>query len=169
MTRISKDLAESIAKSLTAKKSSDIETLKKNKTRLVHNAWMKKVPKDVVAMFEKKRGYINTTSYAYLHGKGVHNTYVAFDSRVPTSGGQTSLTMSDKDTEEFVKLQNSIEKKEKALEQLRREITATLMSLRTFKRVRAEFPEAAKYLPAETGVTQALTINIGSILERLKD
>jgi hypothetical protein len=164
MSRITNDLAESIAKTMTAKQSQTIEELKSKQKQITLDYIMKGIPKEVKELFDKNSKYLNYNSGVRFWGNGCQGLYVNIGKH-PTDG--LNITPEPEFAKELVKLDNAIQKKQDALYELKQSIENALKAMRTFKRVRVDFPEAGEFLPPD-GKSMLPAINLSSIRQQLK-
>jgi len=163
MTRITKEIAQEVATRMTEKKKMEIDVLDKKLKDCVHKYVLKQIPKSVLACFKNNKGYFNTRSSFQFVGNGFNFESYYVNSDLPYNKYQLSP---DVETAKAI-LQIKHEKDKKNVERnsLRSEIEIALYNLKTYNAVEKEFPEAFKLLPKR--ITQALTINIKSIREKL--
>ena len=163
MSRITKEIAASVAVKLVAKKAKlrdeTNNALKKELTEMVK----KTIPKEVFDFHLKFPNYIDTRSNLQLQGNGWNYEYLNLSESLPL---RNNYFIPSKDQAKVLRsLYDEYKEHEKDTSNLRRKIENLLYSLRTYNRVNAEFPEATPFLPSikETG----LSINISDIRNEL--
>lgn len=163
-TRISKELSERIADKLTAEKKIAIDLKNKTLNETFAKYYESTLPKDVVEFFAKHPNYCNSRSSMQLVGNGFNWNYFGFGKELPAT--KSTFSPDEKTAKVLLDLENEINDLKKERRDLRNEISNALYSLRTFNRIRIEFPEAAEFLPANG--TTALAINLADIRSKLK-
>lgn len=76
--------------------------------------------------------------------------------------------MPDDIATQVMTLSDKASKLMKKRDTLRKDIQNSLLSLRTYNKVKENFPEAFKYLP-DSNISTALTINLSAIRERVQE
>lgn len=169
MSRITKAIAEEIAGKLLAKKREKNEKRYKEIQDIITAIQEAKVPLEVMKLFNdsKTKGYIECHDQVFINGPGLNYDRISLTRKVPEATGTyhpniildeaTSLLVSKKleTYRKHVELNYDLEKK----------LTATLMALRTYNKVKSMFPEAAKYLPP----VQSTCTEIQCISELVKE
>lgn len=164
MSNITKDLAIRIARDLTSGKEDEIKKLKESLQSQVTDIYLKTIPVEVINFFEKNPSYTQGAHQIRILNTTWDFRYLTIKGKVPCSGGEARVTFDPKTDGKLLKIQNNIELKQEQLKQLRRKIESGLLSLRTFKRVRENFPEAAEYLPEDkSGVNTSLIVDLQSV------
>lgn len=164
MSRITKEVAEQVAKNLIEPKVQEKAKLSQLLTNHLRDYYLTTIPEDVLIEFHKNKDYFSTCYSIRIQGEGVSDayTYYSIGEELPTSNKKDRIQLPPKTAEKAVKLIDSIRDKKTEIEKLSREIQIALYNLRTYKNVETEFPEAFKYLP-EAKVNTALAINIKDI------
>jgi hypothetical protein len=166
--RITKDVAESTAEKMTAKKSLELLEMRNLFSEKIRNLILKQVPKEIIEAFEKHPNYINSIGYVYLYGIGFNGNSVKF-TKVPYMGDNRFEIKSEMGATELLKQFNKIEALEKEIKDLKLEIeTALYSTLKTYKRVQESFPEALQYLPKLNNDKTALVVNLSSLRDKIK-
>lgn len=148
MSRITISLAEDMAKEMTSELAKEIKDLKSTLGSEVEEHLLKGIPKDVLSCYKKHPDYIETTSYVYLRGQGLNHDSVNLNNSIPVAG-RTTFDLPKEISLSVSKQLEVIKSKEAEKTRLYKEVKNVLIDLKTFKRVREEFPEAAKFLPKE--------------------
>ncbi len=163
MTRITKEIAQEVAVRMTEKKKNEIESLHKKLKDTVHKYVEKQIPKDVLSCFKKNKGYFHTrTSFQFIGNEFNYESY-SCNSELPYSKYQMAPDVEA--AKAILQIKHEMDKKNTERNSLKNEIEVALYNLKTYNAVEAEFPEAFKLLPKR--ITQALTVNIKSIREKL--
>lgn len=114
--------------------------------------------------FKKYPKYFETRRSIQLSGNGWNWRSLSLGEQIPYTG--CCFNPDEKDGDFLLKLKNSYDQKHKDLELLISEIETSLISLRTYKRVEENFPEAFAFLPKK--ITTSLSININDIRKKIK-
>ena len=164
--RITKEIAESVAKQLTEKQRKNAEELKLKFRQVVTDIYNQQVPKEVMKLFKTHSQYVKTTTNGYLDGQGFNREYVTLVGSVPaiSNGGYVSPTLTSSEAAQLVKLKNAADTAKAEYEALAAEVENALYNLRTYAKVQANFPEAVKYLPQQN---MSVAINFADIRKKL--
>ena len=167
MSRITKQDANNIAKKLAEKKKQVADNLLLEYSQFVTDAYLKTVPKEVLAVYEKHGSYIKRTSAISFSGHGFRWEHVSVPNKqlVPASDGNANLDLNATLATQISKLKNKYDKAAKEYKDLVAEIENALISLVTYARIEKELPEAAAYLPNKQ--TMALAINFSDIRKKI--
>lgn len=166
--RISQTLATQIAKELTANRLQEIEKLGNEISALVRAEYKKTIPQTVLRLFAKEPSYFRKTTSLRLYGNGFSGKPVSFKEALPDSDSDKWETILNVDTELGKKLAALVNKREKMVEEretLRKEIESALLTLRSFKAIQDNFPEAIPFLPKSNSA--ALIPNLTGIRKKL--
>jgi len=170
MSRITKAIAEDVAKQLVATKVNELTAIKTKLAETVADLYHNSIPKEVTSLFKKHPKYLHTTTTVNVTGAGINGgMHLDFSIALPSKvgGWNTYLNLPDDAVSEIVEMANDIESKASAIRRLRRDIETAIFSLRTYANVEKEFPEAFALLPVSK-VNTALAININSIRKEIK-
>lgn len=166
MSRITKTIAEDVARQLTAKKSEEVDKLKNDLKLLNTQIYVSKLPSSVMDMFEDYPEYFNKSSSESVTGPGLNKWHrVEFTRSLPRSNNN-SINLDAKEAQKIIKLEDKIEDKGKAYKELFEKIEIALINLRTYANVQREFPEAFKLLPA-SNIGMKLAVNVADIRKQL--
>lgn len=146
--RITQQLAKDISKSMLAKKNEKLAELRKNISETTREEILKDVPEKVLYFYEEYPNFVATTSYVYLNGNGCNRECVSIKP-IPHKGGTLHKDVTPEFGAVITKLINKESKLRNEIYDLGKSIENALIQLRTFKNVRASFPEAAQYLPPD--------------------
>jgi len=164
MSLITKAIAQEVAVKLTAKKLKEVEALRFNLRNVFTEMYLASVPEEILKLFRVHPSYFEAHSEFQLQGNGCNYEYLATTSNLPFS--KSVFTPTTEQAGVLLPLRNSLDAKTKELRKLRNEIEITLNSLRSYKRIKELFPEAAPFLPEK--ITTALAVNISDLQSRLK-
>jgi len=165
MSIITKAIATEVAVKLTAKKQEEIKNLDLKLREQFEIVYLKSLPKEVVLAFENAPNYFNTSNSVQISGNGFNWQSLGFTKKMPVLRN-CSHQLSDKEASDFLKKYNTIEDKKSKCRDLIYEIETALFSLRSYKKIGEQFPEAIPFLPEK--ITSALAINISDIQYKLK-
>jgi hypothetical protein len=165
MSRITKSIAEEVARQLVKERENEISQLKKNLSHYVTMLHIDRIPENVMKAFKSNGSYINSQQTMYITGAGFDRWFkVTMEKTLPYNG--ESLEVNDVDGNAIKDADNLIQDKIRAKEELRQNIEVALFNLRTYNNVEKEFPEAFKLLPKQS-VNTALAINLKDIRSKL--
>lgn len=165
--KISKQLAEDLAKMLTLKKDKAIEKAKKGLTDFAEKIYLKSIPKEVMAMFEKYPSYIKKTNYLYISGKGLNHESVYLSKSFP-SKESVAFQPTEKECDNFRRLIDNSENLRNKKRELINQTEAALITLSTSKRVSEQFPELMDYLNKLDNGKLTPVANIEELKKELK-
>lgn len=165
MSRITNQLAEEIAKSMTAKKKEDLKKLEDEISEKTIAEISRLAPKGIQELYEKFPKYFRTTSAVQLTGNGCNYEWVTLNKDVPVQN--TSYFHPEPEFgKAIILLINKKDKFKKEINALESSIENALKQLRTFKNVIASFPEAAEFLPPD-GKPMLPALNLDIIRQQL--
>lgn len=142
--RITKAIAENVAKELTKKLDGKIKEHQADLRAVVTDIAKSSIPKDVLACYKKHPSYFNDRQKVSLCGNGLHYDEVPLLDKLPID---YYYKPNEKDSASILARLNNISKLKKEAEELENDIYVALVALKTYKRVEQEFPEAVQYLP----------------------
>ena len=172
--QITKFIAEKVAKEMAEKalgsKIKDLDnSLRSDVSNLIQGAH---VPADLLALFDKHPKYFRTCSQVYLFD----NTNEADGSYFPCAGNFPSVDTWNPSYGVHVDTLNYYRGKGKELvlltkarKEAERAVIDTLLSLKTYKRIKESFPEAYALIPEDVQNSEvtALAVPIDKIREML--
>lgn len=170
MSRITKQIAEEVAKAMTAEKAKNVTDLKDRFKQSVEEIALLRVPETVTKLFKDSslRAYISQSDYVYLHSHGFNFRGVRLKNPVPVNKGQNSLELTALEGKFLWNLEKEYKKAEEGLEELTQEIYFTLLhTLKTYKKVQDHFPEAFEHLP-KVGTPTSLAINLDALRHKIQ-
>lgn len=169
--QITKSIAAEVAEKLCRKKEEQIENLKQELINIVGVHIKTLAPIEVLKIYNSKhKEYIECANHVNLSGGGLSWYSLDLGESVPLAGGRNSLQIGDWGVActKIVSLTHKIDKCKDEYSKLKLEVIATLVGLRTYKRIAEEFEEAVEFLP-ERNTCTALSINISEVRKQLKD
>lgn len=141
---ITKTMAEQTANKMVEPITKKIKELKVQLNQIAYEAIIPTIPQDVLDCFKKHRSYFMTPYDVYV----CHGDWKMLMQDLPPFPGTKSLYSNIQigidDMERLRKLEAKIKDIEKEKGKTTQSIIATLMSLRTTKKVKEAFPEAYK-------------------------
>jgi hypothetical protein len=159
--RITKEIAEQVARLLCTKKKEAINAKKKVLAEYNTVIYLRHLPDDIVKAFKKKPNYFNKQTSTRINGSGLGYEFYQLDDVQPTDQ-RTSITASEDEAKFIVKASNEITDLQIQYNEIVKEIEAALYNLRTYNNVEKEFPEAFALLPP-TKVNTGLMVNLKDI------
>lgn len=166
--RITKEIAEQVARQMIEKKLEKNETkLQELKGLVALRVMETKVPKEV-GQFRSDgfADWLKKSRGVTLMGNGFNHEYLDLkEFPSTTTNNYIPFEPTPEDAKIWIKLHGDYQSERQKIQRLRGEISDTLYSLKTYNRVEKDFPEAFKFLPAkqETG----LSICIDDLRKRL--
>lgn len=166
MSRITKEIATEVAKTLTKGKKDEYEALEKQLSETVRDLYNETIPDEVKLFQQKFPSFINVRGSVELKGNGFSYEYVVVKPSVITNTNEcTCLYPTPDQAKTLQQIKNKIYDLKKEYNTLFLDIENALLSLRTYSKIEKEFPEAFVLLPNR--ISTALAININSIREKL--
>lgn len=148
MSRITKSIAEEVARQLVKERENEISQLKKNLGHYVTQLHIARIPEIVMKAFKTNGSYINSQQSMRITGAGFDRWFtVNMDKTLPYSGEH--LQVNDEQGNAIKDADNLIQDKTTAKNDLKQSIEVALFNLRTYANVEKEFPEAVKFLPKQ--------------------
>lgn len=158
--RITKQIAEAIAKQLTAPKRAEIAELRAAFKTFVTQKYIESLPAGILAA-TKFKDFFNTTSQTRLVGEGLPLGYKWYALAGTYPKNEAVVHVNPQDAQTVLRYENQLETLNQQANDLEREIGNALLNLRTYKNVEQEFPEAAALLPVKEN--SAIAINLKDI------
>ena len=170
MAKITRKIAEIISKEMAnSAYNSKIDSLESKLLDMVSDEVIANTPIEVLEISKKYPKYFITRSEVNL-SDGVSRLNYVRCRRLPSE--QTAITVSPKVFAQIKELHEELKALHKVKVDLINKIESTLLSLRTYKRVQSEFPEAYKYLEmarASVPVESPSVMEIKNILALAKN
>lgn len=168
MSQISQQKAGEISVEMSKHLETAFEEAKKAFRQRVYEIYIDSIKGKVLSLFCEERSYMHGTKQLSLSGNGFNYEKVTLFKSVPSITDYTQAFEPDPaEAKELMKLLNKMEDAQSAHIQLKLDIKTALLSLRSFTRIREQFPEAAKYLPVGNVTTTALTVDLSSLRKKL--
>ncbi len=143
MSRITKQIAEEMAKHLVEPQTLEITKLTGELTTVCRQFYLDSLPEGILPVFKKWLVWFDSTSQIRIEGPGLSQGYKYYNIGESLPKNTDSIVITAEQAADII----AIEKEERS--QLRESIEVILFNLRTYKNVQEKFPEAAKYLPAQ--------------------
>lgn len=164
--RITKQLAQDVAIAILKERSVKHQQFKNETGEIIHKHLMSLLPKDVVKLFNSKdKGYLRTTSYVRAIGQGLNFDHI--DTPEHPYTGNNSCTFPDELSLKISKRREISNNESQEIRNLRDQIEATLIDLRTVKKVNEFFPEASPFLSTEKA-TVYLPVNLDKLRSKIQ-
>ena len=168
MSRITKELATSIAKKLTEKSSLNVDALKKEYGCLIAAIYNEQVPEEVNSAYIKHPKWFYTRSRISFTGFGFHWENVQVEKHVIcNSNSDAHLELNAKIADKITKAKRKVDK---ALEEYRKLFSETenaLLALRTYKNIEENIPAAKPFLPPP--MSKSLVCNFESLNKKINN
>lgn len=167
MSRITKEIATTVATQLTTKKREALKELDAKFRSELKRMYVEDTPseiKELSVKFPKYFNFRNRISLNGVQGFGYENYLIEGNVISDTNGGYYT-NISPENAKILKKLDNELQDKRNELTGLIKELEILLYSLRTYPKVAEQFPEAVPFLPFRT--TSALAINIEDLRKKL--
>jgi len=161
---ITKQIASEVAILLLQKQANEIKSLNKDLETEFTEMVFKKIPVEVLDVFGKFSDYFGTRKSFQLSGNGFNYKWLSASRCLPAKNA--SFCPDEKEAKRLLSIINKIDDKSNKYQDLLKEIEVTLFSLRTYKRVEENFPEAFVLLPKKQ--TVSLALNLSDLRNKLK-
>ena len=165
-TRITKDVAEGMAKKLIQPKVDEVNRLFSDFYAEVEDLYFTALPKEIKEAYKLHSQYLNLSSRACLNSSGFSYAWVDFSKRLP-SPSHNEIEFSGEIMGQLLKKYSSIKAKKEEVYNLSKQIEATIYNLRSYTKIQEVFPEAAVFLPIDRGNVTAVS-NIDELRAKLK-
>lgn len=166
---VTRTISEQVAENMVAQIAAKIKSLSDERQIIAEEAIQNSLPKDLKDCFEKHRSCFQKSSCATLCS-GKHEIKIEKASYFPAySTWYPRVEVGSQVVDRIEILRLRIDRLEDEKEKTYNSIVSTLLSLRTFKRVKEQFPDAYEYLKEyeEAGKT-AVSLPIEDILSTIK-
>ncbi len=166
---ITKALAEEVATKMVLPITEKINTLTKERVSIADEVISKSIPKEIADCYCKYKKYFQISHCVTLYD-GSHEVRIDDTSYFPAPSSWYPHISSDTSTIERIEtLRMKIDKTKDEKSKMYNSIVSTLLSLRTFKRAKENFPDAYEFMAEyeEEGKT-ALALPIDDILSTIK-
>lgn len=166
---ITRTISEQVAEKMVAPIVAKIKSLSDERQIISEEAIQNSLPKDLKDCFKKHRSCFQKSSCATLYS-GKHEIRIEKLSYFPASSSwYPHIEVGSQVIEHLDKLRIKIDKLNDEKEKTYNSIVSALLSLRTFKRAKEQFPDAYEYLKEyeEPGKT-AVSLPIEDILSTIK-
>lgn len=160
---ITKENAKLVSAQLTEKIKENVSTKKDLFEFALVEAIYSTIPKAVLDFGNTHPSYIKKVSNITVEGNGFN--YINFSLKTSIIKSNTGFSPSVKQAEVLSKLRNDWDNSDKEYRKLREEIQNSLITLRTYNRIKQAFPEAYSLLPND-GVT-AISVCVDDIRGKL--
>lgn len=163
---ITKDHANIIAKEMVKKMNEKIRLKEEDLSQYITEQYNATLPKDVLSLFNQYPNYFRKAGRVLLKGNGLNSGFNLLKSVCAVSDYQIALQPDPAAAKIISKSLSEIEKLETKRNQLKVQIEQTLLSLKTYKRIEDQFPEAFALIP-QRGTINAVAIPIDDIRKQL--
>lgn len=163
--RITKELANNIARGLLKTKTDEISEFSKSIREYATEIYKRQIPENVLKLFKSNKEYINTSCSVRLIGNGFNYDYQAID-ELPSTLTHPHLVFTNEEAEKLLSMRYRLEALKKDREELKKEVEQTLISLGTYKRVSENFPEAIPFLPKVKNAE--IVVDLTKLREKIK-
>lgn len=160
MSVISKTLAIEISEKLTKKYSDEIAKQELKISEYFTGIYTEQVPKLMMDCFEKHKSSMYSQIGCYVGVLGIQNRF-RMTKVLPT----ISFSPKPKQAENLVIMINKLIDLNSDLEKLKLDIETALLGLKTYNRIKEEFPEAYDLIPIKT--SKALMIDLKNIKSKI--
>ena len=168
MSRITKELAASIAEKLTVKSKESVEFLKNEYGKCVYDFYISQTPDEVKVGFSKYPDWFYTSKSISLNGFGFNWERISVQDHVVCNTGSSAyLTLNAKISDKITKHKRKYEKAAKEYRELFIETEQALLALRTYKNIEENIPAAKPYLPPP--MSNALVCNFQSLNRKINN
>lgn len=162
MSRITIYNAEQIATKLTEKNEKSIKDVRDKMKELIIDYCVKSTPESIKLAFKSNPKYFDNVTANIHYG---HSWFGCFDTTCPNEDYNVSIN-DDVIGNKLIKLKNKQDKLKSEKSKLWNEIKNALLSLRTYKKISEQLPEAAPFL--ETKENTSVMLNLSELRNKLK-
>lgn len=169
MSRITKSLAEDVARKMVATRI-EAANLKENIfLELLYEKVKNIIPKEVLDFYGCYTEFIRECSEIRVSGYGFNYQYFSLCKKLPTQDkyGIIEYLPSEKDANELLSYMDAYQLAYREAKELQKEIETTLFNLRNYKSVQDNFPEAFEFLPKQQ--TTAIALNISDLRQKINN
>jgi len=167
MSKLSKQVIESIAEKMTAQTEKAVKQLETDYKELVTSLYEQQIPQAVKTFAKQYPLWIHFINSVKLDGHGFNWEYVS--TTRPVIKPETGHSLLNLDAKIAAKIKTTYNKWVDAKKQYKLLVAETvqaLSALGTHNRIKENLPEAAPYLPPP--MSNALVVNFGSLQKKLK-
>jgi len=164
--RITKTIAEQVAKQMVLEKKKALQEKKDSLKNLCTEIYKRQIPKDVLILWDKKSTWLRSTNSVRLNGNGFKYDYQDIEEMPRTHNREPFLDFQENEAELVLNARNEIQKIISEINSLKSEIEQALLSLLTFKRVSDNFPEAIPFLPKFEN--SAIVLDLSNLINKIK-
>jgi hypothetical protein len=148
MKYINKTIASETAFNMLKSTRDKIENKNNELLEMATDLALKSIPENVNVILKNiPDEWIEKRTQFYFHS-GVQNRYFN-TKRTPSKIGGTRIEISNLEMDKLMKIQDEIYSMSKKRDQIKEQIVATLLKLRTPEKIKKEFPEAFKCFPKD--------------------
>lgn len=169
MSRITKSIAEHVATQMVKEKRQKAEDLEFRFNEKIRDLYMSRLPEIVTKAIQTHKEWICFSHRININGNGFSYLQIRVDAPVPIKPCNSNAQFTPAGEDESRELQLEYNASLKAITEvvdLKEKIEVALYSLKTYKNVERDFPEAAKFLP-QGGSTTLPAVNLNSIRQEL--
>lgn len=165
---VTRTISEQVAEKMVAPIVAKIKSLSDERQGIAEEAIQNSIPKDLKECFEKHRSCFDKSSTATLCS-GKHEIKIEKVSYFPAySSWYPRVEVGSQVAERIDKLKLKIDKLSDEKEKTYNSIVSTLLSLRTFKRVKENFPDAYEFMSVyEEADSKSVSLPIDDILSTI--
>lgn len=165
---VTKAIAEKVAETMIQPITKRIKEKKLEMENLADEIVNRETPKDVMNCFKLYRSYFNKSGLITLSNQG--QTVQVNCSERPSKGGWVETLMcSQQESERLELMELELRDLRDDKKKTQTSIESTLLSLKTFKRVKENFPEAYEHMREyEESPKAVLMLPVDTIMETLK-
>jgi len=169
-SRITKELSGKIAQELTKPHRAELQSLKDEMGKKLTKIVLKKIPKDILNIFEKYPNYFEKKTWVNLHSSGRKYGQYKMTREVPVKNNtyNFSVELTNSEFSKLESLQNKIEEIEKSNKELKEKLKSIIYTLRSYKNIEESLPEAAVFLPKPNEVVSTQLVSLKEIRSQLK-
>lgn len=168
MAKISIAAAEKAAEQIVA----PLKVKSENAQKLVHDFLIKthlySLPKEVVDLFNKYPKYLDKSSSCKVFGIGINGDYHGLPISIPSEHGWSpTINLNQREAKEYLKMNDEYEAARKKYLDTEKEITNTLLTLGTHKKIAEIMPNALRFLPEINKPSRELVLQIQPIVDKV--
>lgn len=163
MGRISRHVAEDMARAMLADKKKALDKQRKELEVLAHELIQRVIPSLVLEAYKEAPKYFNQYGYVNVTGNGFNNQRFSLSKSLPLASSY--VTLKPNDSAILLEAHDNFTDADKAYDNLFLEVRTALTNLGTYNKIRDAFPEAEAFIPPS--ITREVAVNITDLRKKL--
>ena len=166
---ITKSIAENVAIAMTKQKQDEITKVGREMADIVQDYVVKCLPKEVKSFYKSHPKWVNKSSFFVVRGVGIGYYINQETDELPIQNHDKIVVLPDSEAVKYMALFNRKKDLKDEVSALVADIKNALLTMRTYKRIEEQWPEAFALIPKdEAKKPTGVAINLSDIKKRLK-